>query len=129
MIGLVLIALGTGGIKPCVAAFGGDQFILPEEEKRLQGFFSIFYFAINTGGLAGMLATPTLRKAVTCFGQDTCYSLGFGFPAILMLLSLSILFLSFLYYVVIYGIFSCILYGEELLHNQKTKREYYVSIC
>ena len=24
--GLVLIALGTGGIKPCVAAFGGDQF-------------------------------------------------------------------------------------------------------
>ena len=26
MIGLVLIALGTGGIKPCVSAFGGDQF-------------------------------------------------------------------------------------------------------
>jgi len=24
--GLLLIALGTGGIKPCVAAFGGDQF-------------------------------------------------------------------------------------------------------
>ena len=24
--GLILIALGTGGIKPCVAAFGGDQF-------------------------------------------------------------------------------------------------------
>ena len=24
--GLFLIALGTGGIKPCVAAFGGDQF-------------------------------------------------------------------------------------------------------
>lgn len=26
MLGLILIALGTGGIKPCVAAFGGDQF-------------------------------------------------------------------------------------------------------
>ena len=26
MIGLALIALGTGGIKPCVSAFGGDQF-------------------------------------------------------------------------------------------------------
>lgn len=26
MVGLGLIALGTGGIKPCVAAFGGDQF-------------------------------------------------------------------------------------------------------
>lgn len=27
MVGLILIALGTGGIKPCVAAFGGDQFL------------------------------------------------------------------------------------------------------
>lgn len=26
MIGLLIIAIGTGGIKPCVAAFGGDQF-------------------------------------------------------------------------------------------------------
>ena len=26
MIGLLLIGIGTGGIKPCVSAFGGDQF-------------------------------------------------------------------------------------------------------
>jgi MFS family permease len=25
LVGLALIALGTGGIKPCVSAFGGDQ--------------------------------------------------------------------------------------------------------
>lgn len=35
MIGLVLIALGTGGIKPCVAAFGGDQF----EEDQVSVLF------------------------------------------------------------------------------------------
>lgn len=26
MVGLMIIAIGTGGIKPCVSAFGGDQF-------------------------------------------------------------------------------------------------------
>ena len=36
LIGLALIALGTGGIKPCVSAFGGDQFNLPEQEKQLK---------------------------------------------------------------------------------------------
>lgn len=36
MVGLFLIALGTGGIKPCVSAFGGDQF--EEEHVRLLFF-------------------------------------------------------------------------------------------
>ena len=39
------MAIGTGGIKPCVVALGGDQFILPYQEKQLQKFFSIFVFA------------------------------------------------------------------------------------
>ncbi|KAF7265076.1 hypothetical protein GWI33_021539, partial [Rhynchophorus ferrugineus] len=30
ILGLFLIALGTGGIKPCVSAFGGDQFVIPQ---------------------------------------------------------------------------------------------------
>eukprot|EP00112_Aurelia_sp_Birch-Aquarium-sp1_P006295 Seg1697.12 transcript_id=Seg1697.12/GoldUCD/mRNA.D3Y31 product="Origin recognition complex subunit 2" protein_id=Seg1697.12/GoldUCD/D3Y31 len=60
MIGLLLIAIGTGGIKPCVSAFGGDQFEAGQEEK-LQSFFSIFYFSINVGSLLSMLITPILR--------------------------------------------------------------------
>jgi len=31
---LILIALGTGGIKPCVSAFGGDQFEAGQVRKR-----------------------------------------------------------------------------------------------
>ncbi|CAG4962285.1 unnamed protein product [Parnassius apollo] len=88
MIGLALIATGTGGIKPCVAAFGGDQFRLPEDNQRLQKFFSTFYCTVNLGGFMGMVVTPALRRSVMCFGDDACYALGFGFPAILVLVSI-----------------------------------------
>ena len=30
LLGLQIIALGTGGIKPCVSSFGGDQFLASE---------------------------------------------------------------------------------------------------
>ncbi|XP_031767191.2 solute carrier family 15 member 1-like [Galleria mellonella] len=90
MIGLALIATGTGGIKPCVAAFGGDQFRLPEENQRLQRFFSTFYCMVNLGGFLGMIITPALRRSVMCFGDDACYALGFGFPAVLVLVSIVI---------------------------------------
>uniref|UniRef100_A0A8C5N7T5 Solute carrier family 15 member 2-like n=1 Tax=Gouania willdenowi TaxID=441366 RepID=A0A8C5N7T5_GOUWI len=83
MLGLILIALGTGGIKPCVAAFGGDQF---EEDER-QKFFSIFYMSINAGSLLSTIITPILRSDVQCFGDD-CYALAFGVPAILMIVAL-----------------------------------------
>ncbi|XP_047137839.1 solute carrier family 15 member 2 isoform X1 [Hydra vulgaris] len=90
-IGLVLIALGTGGIKPCVSAFGGDQFEAGQDDK-LRSFFSIFYFSINFGSLIATLLTPVLRGDVQCFGYD-CYPLAFGVPAILMVVAL-LLFLA-----------------------------------
>lgn len=90
--GLFLIALGTGGIKPCVSAFGGDQFVLPQQERQLTQFFSIFYFSINAGSLISTYVTPILRDNIHCFGND-CYSLAFGIPAILMLIAL-IMFLA-----------------------------------
>ena len=87
LLGLALIAIGTGGIKPCVSAFGGDQFKMPEQERQLQTFFSIFYFSINAGSLLSTAITPILRQDVSCFGDDTCYPLAFGIPAILMLIA------------------------------------------
>ncbi|XP_063634484.1 uncharacterized protein LOC134805114 [Cydia splendana] len=90
MIGLALIATGTGCVKPCVAAFGGEQFRLPEEERLLQRFFSTFYCTVNLGGFIGMVLTPALRRGVMCFGDDTCYALGFGFPTLLVFLSIFI---------------------------------------
>ncbi|ALC48232.1 yin [Drosophila busckii] len=88
--GLLLIAVGTGGIKPCVSAFGGDQFQLPEQAADLAKFFSLFYFAINAGSMLSTTVTPILRADVHCFGDEDCYSLAFGIPAILMIVSILI---------------------------------------
>lgn len=87
VIGLLLIAIGTGGIKPCVSAFGGDQFKLPEQAKFLATFFSLFYLSINAGSLLSTTITPLLREN-HCFGELSCYSLAFGVPGILMVVSI-----------------------------------------
>ncbi|XP_023214755.1 solute carrier family 15 member 1-like isoform X2 [Centruroides sculpturatus] len=84
--GLVAVASGTGGIKPCVSSFGGDQFP-PHQEERRRKFFSLFYLAINFGSLVSMLLTPVLRADVHCFGRATCFPLAFGLPAVLMVVS------------------------------------------
>ncbi|NWV66630.1 S15A1 protein, partial [Malurus elegans] len=88
MVGLVLIAIGTGGIKPCVSAFGGDQFEDDQEEQR-STFFSLFYVAINSGSFLSTLITPNLR-ASECgiHTKQRCYPLAFGVPAILMAVAL-----------------------------------------
>ncbi|XP_037542399.1 solute carrier family 15 member 1 [Nematolebias whitei] len=88
MVGLFLIALGTGGIKPCVAAFGGDQFG-DHQEKQRRTFFSVFYLCINGGSLLSTIITPILR-AQECgiHSQQQCYALAFGVPAALMVVAL-----------------------------------------
>ena len=84
-IALVLIAIGTGGIKPCVSAFGADQF-KESQTRQKETFFSMFYMAINLGSLLSMIITPILRTSVQCFDSD-CYPLAFGVPAILMVVA------------------------------------------
>ncbi|KAM9224992.1 solute carrier family 15 member 2 isoform 1-T1 [Dugong dugon] len=86
VIGLSLIALGTGGIKPCVAAFGGDQFEEKHAEERTR-YFSVFYLSINAGSLISTFITPMLRGDIQCFGED-CYALAFGIPGLLMVIAL-----------------------------------------
>ncbi|XP_068428090.1 solute carrier family 15 member 1 [Clinocottus analis] len=99
MVGLFLIALGTGGIKPCVAAFGGDQFG-DHQEKQRRTFFSVFYLCINGGSLLSTIITPILR-AQECgiYSKQKCYSLAFGVPAALMLVALVVFIIgSGMYY-------------------------------
>ena len=94
LLGLALIAFGSGGIKPCVAAFGGEQFKMPQQAAQLAIFFSMFYFSVNSGSFVSTAITPILREDVKCFGQDDCYSLAFGVPAMLMAVSIIIFVLG-----------------------------------
>jgi dipeptide/tripeptide permease len=82
-LGLFIIALGTGGIKPCVSPFGGDQFD-PYQTRMISIFFAVFYFSINAGSMISTFITPMFR-ATPCLDQDTCYPLAFGIPAVLMI--------------------------------------------
>lgn len=75
-LGLFLISLGSGGIKPCVSALVGDQF--NESNKGLIAkVYDIFYFAINFGSTFSSILTPLL---LVKYGP----SLAFGVPGILM---------------------------------------------
>ena len=76
-LGLGLIALGAGGIKPCVSAHLGDQFGRTNQ-GLLARAFSWFYFAINLGAFVSTLATPWLLQH---YGS----SVAFGVPGVLML--------------------------------------------
>ncbi|MCG7954938.1 MAG: POT family MFS transporter [Candidatus Thiodiazotropha endolucinida] len=79
LLGLGLIAMGSGGIKPCVSAHLGDQFGR-SNAHLLPRSFGWFYFAINLGAFASTLATPWLLSQA---GPDWA----FGVPGILMVIA------------------------------------------
>ena len=60
-LGLGLIAIGSGGIKPCVSAHLGDQFG-HSNRHLLSRVFGWFYFAINLGAFVSTLAIPWLLE-------------------------------------------------------------------
>lgn len=88
LIGLFMITVGTGGIKPCVTSFGGDQFELPRQEHHLAIYFSVLYMLLCMGSLIAKTVSPILRSEVHCFGDKDCYSLAFGAPGLIVLASI-----------------------------------------
>ena len=79
-LGLTLIAIGAGGIKPCVSAHVGDQFG-KANHHMLPRVFSWFYFSINLGSVLSTLMIPWILDTT---GQP---SLAFGLPGALMILA------------------------------------------
>lgn len=75
-LGLFLIAVGGGGIKPCVSAHVGDQFG-KRNEHLMEKVYQWFYFSINFGSTISTLLTPWLLE---WYGPH----IAFGVPGVLM---------------------------------------------
>ncbi|MEI7909717.1 MAG: POT family MFS transporter [Verrucomicrobiota bacterium] len=74
--GLLLICIGSGGIKPCVSSNVGDQFG-PANHHLLTRVYNWFYFSINLGSFFSTLLTPWL---LDWYGPHWA----FGVPGVLM---------------------------------------------
>jgi POT family proton-dependent oligopeptide transporter len=78
-VGLVLIVLGTGLLKPNISAIVGDLY--PEGGARRDAGFSIFYMGINVGAFFGQIITGFL-------GETIGWHWGFGAAGVGMLIGL-----------------------------------------
>jgi POT family proton-dependent oligopeptide transporter len=72
-IGLVLVIIGTGGLKSNVAALVGTLY--PEGDERRDAGFSLFYMGVNLGAMFGPIVTGWLR-------EDFGFHIGFAAAAV-----------------------------------------------
>ncbi|HWG98273.1 MAG TPA: oligopeptide:H+ symporter [Pilimelia sp.] len=79
-VGLVLVALGSGGVKATATSLVGSLYA--EGDERRDAGFSIFYLGINVGALVGPLATGLLQK-------NLGFHYGFGLAAVGMAIGLT----------------------------------------
>src|ERR1017187_9284721 len=82
-LGLGLMALGTGGIKPCVSTNVGDQFT-SKNQHLIELAFSYFYLSINAGSAISIYFCPVLLKN---YGR----MVAFGTPAVMMFVATALL--------------------------------------
>ncbi|KAM2811799.1 hypothetical protein COP1_044399 [Malus domestica] len=86
---LYLVAVAQGGHKPCVQAFGADQFDVsdPEDCKAKSSFFNWWYFGICAG-------TSMTLTVLTYIQDNLGWGLGFGIPCIVMVFALLLFLLG-----------------------------------
>ncbi|RWR81096.1 protein NRT1/ PTR FAMILY 5.10-like protein isoform X2 [Cinnamomum micranthum f. kanehirae] len=86
---LYVAALALGGLKPCVQAFGADQFDPrdPKESESKSSFFNWWYF--------GLCFSNVVSLCIVNYIQDNLsWGLGFGVPCILMTVAMVVFLLG-----------------------------------
>ncbi|XP_031504083.1 protein NRT1/ PTR FAMILY 5.10-like [Nymphaea colorata] len=90
---LYLVAIAQSGHKPCVQAFGADQFdeTDPEEKKSKASFFNWWYFGMCLGTLCSV-------SAINLIQENVGWGLGFGLPCLSMAMSLVVFLVGTFHY-------------------------------
>lgn len=88
-VSLYLIALGQGAYKPCITAFGADQFDErdPSELRSRSSFFNWWYFGICAGPLLALMALNYIQDNIS-------WVIGFGIPCISQVIALIVFILG-----------------------------------
>ncbi|KVI05944.1 Major facilitator superfamily domain, general substrate transporter [Cynara cardunculus var. scolymus] len=91
----IFISMGSGGVRPCSLAFGAEQIDNknnPNNERALESFFGWYYAAAATAVLIAFTGIVYIQ-------DHAGWKVGFGVPAILMLLSALLFFAASTLYV------------------------------
>ncbi|KAL0911553.1 hypothetical protein M5K25_019702 [Dendrobium thyrsiflorum] len=94
ILSLVLLAVGSGGVRPCSLPFGVDQFDRRTAAGRrgLASFFNWYYCTSTAGVVVGMTVMVYIQDSIS-------WPIGFGVPAICMLCSIIVFFIGTRVYV------------------------------
>ncbi|KAG4079780.1 hypothetical protein HA402_014911, partial [Bradysia odoriphaga] len=90
IVGLLIALVGSGSTRANLIAFGGDQYNASDQGEELKLYFSIQILFLKTGSLLGRFVNPMLKN-IECFGMHDCYPVGFGTPAIAMIVGFLLL--------------------------------------
>ncbi|GFU03392.1 hypothetical protein NPIL_388151 [Nephila pilipes] len=132
LVGLFIIAIGTGSIRPCITAFVGDQFEVHQTELRIQ-IFSFFYFVINFSRILSTAIAPFLRN-ISCFEDPNCFPLAFFVSSVLFIIALGVILFGKSMYVikqaegsVFLSVFQCMSYARhKKAVAESEKREHWL---
>ncbi|KAK7330400.1 hypothetical protein VNO77_24594 [Canavalia gladiata] len=88
-IGLGLLSIGAGGIRPCNIAFGADQFDTKTDKGKgqLESFFNWWYFSFT-------IALVIALTGVVYIQTDVSWTLGFAIPTLCLAISITIFLLG-----------------------------------
>ncbi|MFT4970049.1 MAG: POT family proton-dependent oligopeptide transporter [Chitinophagales bacterium] len=93
LFGCSLIAIGAGGIKPCVSAHVGDQFD-ESNSHLLDKMYNWFYFSINAGAVVAYLIAEPLLRNDFLISKGLNSAVAFGLPGVLMVIATFVFWLG-----------------------------------